>query len=55
VARFFIGMTQGYFDPKLSVESVRDHFEEIRDEAGYTVPSNPAAEFIALSKTFEDA
>lgn len=55
VARFFIGMTTGYFDAKLDMEGVRDHFDQIRDEAGYTVPANPAEEFIALSKAFEGA
>jgi NAD(P)-dependent dehydrogenase (short-subunit alcohol dehydrogenase family) len=55
VARFFIGMTTGYFDPKLDMEGVRDHFEQIRDETGYTVPANPAEEFIALAKVFEGA
>ena len=44
VARFFIGMTHGYYNPKLTLEDVRDHFEEIRDEKGYTVPANPGEE-----------
>lgn len=44
VARFFIGMTHGYYNPKLTVEDVRDHFDEIRDEKGYTVPANPGDE-----------
>jgi NAD(P)-dependent dehydrogenase (short-subunit alcohol dehydrogenase family) len=55
VARFFIGMTTGFFDAKLDMEGVRDHFDQIRDETGYTVPANPAEEFIALSKAFEGA
>ena len=53
VARFFIGMTEGYFNPKLSVKDVRDHFEQIRDESGYTVPAGPADEFRAFAKAFE--
>ena len=44
VARFFIGMTHGYYNPKMSIEDVRDHFAEIRDEKGYTVPANPGEE-----------
>ncbi|MDQ6782107.1 MAG: SDR family oxidoreductase [Actinomycetota bacterium] len=48
VARFFIGMTEGYFDPKLSVESVRDNFEQIRDPEGYTIPGGPGDELKAL-------
>jgi NAD(P)-dependent dehydrogenase (short-subunit alcohol dehydrogenase family) len=34
VARFFIGHTKGFYSPALSAEDVRDHLEEIRDEAG---------------------
>ncbi|WP_055399482.1 MULTISPECIES: SDR family NAD(P)-dependent oxidoreductase [unclassified Mycobacterium] len=51
VARFFIGRTRGFFDPELSVEDVRDHLDEIRDEAGYTVPGGPADEMAALFAT----
>ena len=50
VARFFIGMTTGYYNPKLTLEDVRDHFAEIRDEAGYTVPANPGEEMQLLFK-----
>lgn len=34
----------GFYDPPLSIEAVRDHLDEIRDEAGYTIPSGPAEE-----------
>jgi len=40
VARFFIGLTPGIVDHELTVESVRDRFDAIRDETGYTVPAN---------------
>lgn len=50
VARFFIGMTHGYYNPHLSVEEVRDHFAEIRDESGYSVPSGPNDEFAEVFK-----
>jgi len=51
VARFFIGMTQGWAHPgQLTPEEVRDHFEEIRDPTGYTIPSGPADELAALVK-----
>jgi NAD(P)-dependent dehydrogenase (short-subunit alcohol dehydrogenase family) len=40
VARVFIGVTPGYTDPALSPESVRDHWDEIRDETDYAVPAN---------------
>ncbi|MBB3752250.1 NAD(P)-dependent dehydrogenase (short-subunit alcohol dehydrogenase family) [Mycolicibacterium sp. BK634] len=51
VARFFIGRTKGYYAPGLSVEDVRDHFGEIRDERDYTVPSGPADEMAELFST----
>ncbi|MGZ4683316.1 MAG: SDR family NAD(P)-dependent oxidoreductase [Acidimicrobiales bacterium] len=50
VARFFIGLTPGYFNPNLTVEDVRDHFAEIRDEEGYIVPEGPNDE---LQKIFQ--
>jgi NAD(P)-dependent dehydrogenase (short-subunit alcohol dehydrogenase family) len=40
VARVFIGVTPGFVDHELTPESVRDHFDEIRDESGYSVPTN---------------
>ncbi|GAA1827901.1 SDR family NAD(P)-dependent oxidoreductase [Pseudonocardia ailaonensis] len=44
VARFFVGMTQGYTNPRLTLEDVAAHVAEIRDETGYTVPAGPADE-----------
>ena len=54
VARFFIGMTHGYYNPALTVEDVRDHFGEIRAEAGYTVPSGLSDELRVVLKTIEE-
>ena len=54
VARFFIGMTHGYYNGKMTVEDVRDHFGEIRDEAGYTVPSGPNDEFALVFKMMQE-
>ena len=51
VARFFIGRTKGFYSPGLSVEDVRDHLDEIRDENGYTVPGGPADEVTELFAT----
>jgi NAD(P)-dependent dehydrogenase (short-subunit alcohol dehydrogenase family) len=48
VARFFVGLTEGYANPALTVEDVRDHVDEIRDETGYTVPAGVADEIAAL-------
>jgi NAD(P)-dependent dehydrogenase (short-subunit alcohol dehydrogenase family) len=51
VARFFIGRTKGFYSPALSVEDVRDHFDEIRDDTDYTVPGGPADEMSQLFAT----
>jgi NAD(P)-dependent dehydrogenase (short-subunit alcohol dehydrogenase family) len=48
VARIFIGLTTGYFNADLTIEDVRDHFDQIRDEKGYTVPSSVADESALL-------
>ena len=50
IARFFIGLTEGYYNPELTLEDVRDHFAEIRDEDGYIVPAGPGDELKALLK-----
>ncbi len=50
VARFFIGLTPGYYNPELTVEDVRDHWTEIRNEDGYMVPDGPNDE---LQKIFQ--
>ena len=51
VARFFIDRTKGFHSPALSVEDVRDHMDEIRDETRYTVPGGPADEMTELFAT----
>jgi hypothetical protein len=48
VARFFIGLTEGYANPALTLEDVRDHVDEIRDEKGYTVPTGVVDQMSAL-------
>ena len=50
VARFFVGLTEGYVNPELTLEDVRDHFDMIRDEAGYTVPVGVAEEVGPLAQ-----
>lgn len=54
VARFFVGMTTGYFDADLTPEAVRDHVAEIRDETGYTVPANAGEETAFLFKMIQE-
>jgi NAD(P)-dependent dehydrogenase (short-subunit alcohol dehydrogenase family) len=50
IARMFIGLTQGYYSPNLTVEDVRDHFDQIRSEDGYIVPTGPGDELALLLK-----
>src|SRR6266511_1872645 len=50
VARFFVGLTEGYANPELTVEDVRDNFDLVRDEAGYTVPVGVAEEIGPLAQ-----
>jgi len=51
VARFFIGRTKGFYNPALSIEDVRDHLDEIRDQSEFTVPDGPADEMGELFAT----
>ena len=51
VARIFTGVTQGWTDTEsLTVEDIRDHFDEIRDETGYAVPANLTEELMGTLK-----
>lgn len=51
VGRFFIGRTKGFYSPTLSIEDVRDHLEDTRDESDYTMPGGPADEMSELFTT----
>jgi len=51
VSRFFIGLTPGYYNANLTVEDVRDHWDEIRNEEGYIVPEGPNDELQKLVAT----
>ena len=51
VARIFTAVTQGWTDTEsLTVEDIRDHFEEIRNEDGYAVPANLTEELMGTLK-----
>jgi NAD(P)-dependent dehydrogenase (short-subunit alcohol dehydrogenase family) len=50
VARFFVGLTEGYANPELALEDVRDNFDRVRDETGYTVPVGVADEIGQLAR-----
>lgn len=50
-ASIFVGLTQGWLggkDKMPTVEDVRDHMIEIRDESGYQVPGNAVEEITAV-------
>ena len=51
VARYFIGLTPGWYSENHTDEDVRDHFEQIRDETGYIVPEDPSGELQKLLST----
>jgi hypothetical protein len=52
IARYFVGLTPGYFNADLSMEDVRDNFAQIRDEKDYIVPNTTGDEFAAVAKHF---
>lgn len=54
VARYFIGLTPGWFKNQHSVEDVRDNLDQIRDETGYEVFENPSGELGRLFKLFSE-
>jgi NAD(P)-dependent dehydrogenase (short-subunit alcohol dehydrogenase family) len=53
VARFFIGLTTGIYDPGLTLEGMRDQFDTIRDEDGYMVPTETGDELRKLLAYFK--
>jgi hypothetical protein len=48
-ARFFIGLTPGYYQKDATVEDIRDHWADIRDPDGFIIPEGPNDE---LQKIF---
>ena len=48
VAQIFIGETQGIFDADLSVEAIRDRWDEVCDQRGFVVPSQAMEELALL-------
>lgn len=53
IARMFVGLTNGYYNPELTLEDVRDHFDEIRDEEGYITPATLADELQQVLAHFQ--
>jgi NAD(P)-dependent dehydrogenase (short-subunit alcohol dehydrogenase family) len=52
ISRFFVGLTPGYDNPNVTAEDVRDHWDEVRDETGYTVPDTIQDELKKLLEVF---
>jgi NAD(P)-dependent dehydrogenase (short-subunit alcohol dehydrogenase family) len=52
VARFFVGLTDGYFDADLAPEGVAANIATILSEADYWVPSDLESQLAELSKRF---
>jgi NAD(P)-dependent dehydrogenase (short-subunit alcohol dehydrogenase family) len=50
VARVFVAETRGYVNKELAAEDVRDHFDEIRAEDGYSVPANSTEEIMLIAE-----
>jgi NAD(P)-dependent dehydrogenase (short-subunit alcohol dehydrogenase family) len=50
VARFFVGLTPGYLDKELTVEAVRDHFDEINDTEGFVILDQATDELKILAR-----
>jgi NAD(P)-dependent dehydrogenase (short-subunit alcohol dehydrogenase family) len=52
VGRYFVGVAPGFHDPKLTMESVRDHLDAIRDLTGHVVPVTPDGEVPLFMERF---
>jgi NAD(P)-dependent dehydrogenase (short-subunit alcohol dehydrogenase family) len=50
IARYFVGLTPGYLNKELTVEDVRDHFDEINDPEGYQIFHEATDELRLLAK-----
>jgi len=51
ISRFFIGLTPGYYNPGLTAEDIAEHWDDIRDEAGYIVPDDSSGEISKIVST----
>jgi NAD(P)-dependent dehydrogenase (short-subunit alcohol dehydrogenase family) len=54
VSRFFVGRTPGWYQADLTPEDVRDNFEAIRQEDGYSVPNSINDELRLLLDALKD-
>ncbi len=54
VARIFIGVGPGYTNKKLTLEDVRDNFDQIRSEEGYIVPASISEDTMLMMKALSE-
>ena len=52
VQRMFVGLCEGYYKADLTLEDVRDNFDQIRDETGYAVPASAGDQITSFLKHF---
>jgi NAD(P)-dependent dehydrogenase (short-subunit alcohol dehydrogenase family) len=55
VARVFIGETQGFYKPGISLEDIRDNWATIRNTDGYIIPANLPEETAMFFNVMKDA
>lgn len=56
-ARIFLGLAPGYFagkGAKISAEEIQANIEQIRNPAGYTIPSKVSDEMKLVLAAFQD-
>jgi NAD(P)-dependent dehydrogenase (short-subunit alcohol dehydrogenase family) len=52
IARFFVGLTPGYYNKELTTEDLRDNWDTVRNEEGYIVPFSLNDELKKLLELF---
>ena len=55
ISRFFVGLTPGYYDPKITAEAIAENLEAIRDETGYIVPFDNGGEIKKIVEVISGA
>src|SRR5690349_18190907 len=54
VARIFIGVGPGYTNKNLTLEDVRDNFEQIRSDEGYIIPASISEDTMLMMKALSE-
>jgi NAD(P)-dependent dehydrogenase (short-subunit alcohol dehydrogenase family) len=55
ISRFFVGLTPGYYDPKITAEAIAENLDAIRDESGYLVPFDNGGEIKKIVEVISGA